>query len=50
MNNNIDMAKLMEALSKIDKKELDAGLNKVSKLLGSKEADNIINEIRKNNQ
>ena len=31
--NNVDMAKLMEMLSKMDKKELEAGLNKVSKML-----------------
>ena len=50
MNQNIDMEKLMKALSKIDKKDLEAGLNQVSKMLGSKEADHIIDEIRKNNQ
>ena len=50
MNNNIDMAKLMAMLSKMDKNELNEGLNKVSKMLNSKEADNIINEIKKNNQ
>lgn len=50
MNNNIDMAKLMAMLSKMDKKDLNEGLNKVSKMLNSKEADNIINEIKKNNQ
>ena len=34
---------------KMDKKELDANLSKVSKMLNSKDADNIINQIRKNN-
>ena len=47
--NNMDMMKLMSMLSKMDKKELDANLSKVSKMLNSKDADNIINQIRKNN-
>lgn len=48
-NNNMDMAKLMSMLSKMDKKDLEAGLNQVSKMLNSKEADNMINNIKKNN-
>ena len=50
MNNQIDMAKLMEMLSKMDKKELNEGLEKVSKMLNSKEADAIIHEMKKHNQ
>lgn len=49
MDNKMDMAQLMNMLSKMDKKELDANLLKVSKMLNSKDADNIINQIRKNN-
>lgn len=51
MNNNtqMDMAKLMSMLSKMDKKDLESGLNQVSKMLNSKEADNIINQIKNNN-
>ena len=48
-NNNFDIAQMMNMLSKMDKKELDANLSKVSKMLNSKDADNIINQIRKNN-
>ena len=50
MNNNtqMDMAKLMSMLSKMDKKDLESGLNQVSKMLNSKEADNIINQIKNN--
>ena len=48
MNPN-DMSKMMEMLSKMDKKELEAGLSQVSKMLNSKDADKLINEIRKNN-
>lgn len=47
--NNPDMNQLMSMLSKMDKKDLEAGLSKVSKMLNSKEADNIIEQI-KNNQ
>ncbi len=49
MDNKMDVAQLMIMLSKMDKKELDAILSKVSKMLNSKDADNIINQIRKNN-
>ena len=47
--NNMDMAKLMSLLSKMDKKELEAGLSKVSQMLNTKGKDEIINEIKKNN-
>lgn len=47
MNNNLDMAKLMNMLSKMDKKDLEAGLAKANQILGSKDADKIINEINK---
>ena len=49
MNNNLDMAKLMNMLSKIDKKDLENGLAKANQILKSKDADKIINEIKKNN-
>ncbi len=48
MNDKMDMAKLMNMLSKMDKKDLESNLDKVSKMLNSKQADNIINEIKKN--
>lgn len=47
-NNNIDMGTLMSMLSKMDKKDLDEGLSKVSKMLNSKDADKIINQIKNN--
>ena len=47
MNNNLDMAKLMNMLSKMDKKDLESGLAKASKILNSKDADKIINEFNK---
>lgn len=47
-NKNLDMASLMAMLSKMDKKDLEQGLNKVSNMLKSKDAEQIINEIKKN--
>lgn len=47
-NNNNDMANLMAMLAKMDKKELEEGLNKVSKMLNSKQADAVIDQIKKN--
>lgn len=46
--NNMDMAKLMNLLSKMDKKELEQGLNKAAQILNSTDKDKIINEINKN--
>ena len=47
--NNMDMAKLMNMLSQMDKRELEQGLKKVAQILNSPEKDKIINEINKNN-
>ena len=47
MNNKMDMNQLMSMLSKMDKKDLENGLNQVSKMLNSKEADNMIEQIKK---
>ena len=47
---NMDMAKLMSMLSKMDKKDLEQGLSKASKILNSPEKDKIISEINKNIQ
>lgn len=47
MNNNIDMSKLLEALSKMDKYELEAGIAKANQILKSKNKNDIINEIKK---
>ena len=40
------MAKLMTMLSKMDKKDLEAGISKANEILGTKNADKIINEIK----
>lgn len=42
------MAQMMSMLAKMDKKDLEEGLNKVSKMLNSKQADQMIDQIKKN--
>lgn len=46
----MDMAKLMEMLSKMDKKDLEKGLSQASQILKTKDKEHIINEIQKNNK
>lgn len=48
--NNLDMASLMNILTKMDKKELEKNLNKVSQILKSNDASSIIEEIKKKNK
>ncbi len=50
MNNNLDIASLMAMLSKMDKKDLEKGLEHASQILKSKNKDEIINKIKNNNQ
>ena len=46
--NNFDMAKMMDMLSKMDKKDLEAGIAKANQILQSKSKQEILNEINKN--
>ena len=46
--NNMDFNKLLDMLSKMDKKELEQGLNKAAQILNSTDKDKIINEINQN--
>ncbi len=46
--NNIDMGKLMEMLSKMDKSQLEQGLAKVNQVLSSEDKSKIMNELNKN--
>ena len=46
--NNINMEKLMEMLSKMDKSQLEQGLAQVSKVLSSEEKAKILNQLNKN--
>lgn len=39
-NNNIDMGKLMSMLSKMDKKQLEKGLEQVQNIIKSKDNSN----------
>lgn len=48
MNNNMNMAELMNMLSKMDKKDLEQGLNKMSQMLKNNDANAIIDQIKKN--
>lgn len=47
-NNKIDMAQMMSMLAQMDKKELEDGLNKVGQMLNSKQANQVIEQIKKN--
>ena len=49
-NQNIDISKLMNMLSKMDKKQLEEGLSKVSQVLNSRDKNKIIDEITKNSK
>ena len=46
MNNNIDISKILEALSKMPKKDLEAGIAKANQILKSKSGNP--NQINKN--
>lgn len=46
--NNFDMAKMMAMLSKMDKKDLEAGIAKANQILQTKSKDEIMMEISKN--
>ena len=48
--NNIDMSKLLQMLSKMDKSELEAGIAKANKILQTKDKNDILNQINKNNK
>ena len=45
--NNFDMAKIMSILSKMDKKDLEAGITKANQILQTKSKDEIMKEISK---
>lgn len=49
-NTNIDMSKLLQMLSKMDKSELEAGIAKANKILQTKDKNDILNQINKNNK
>lgn len=46
--NNFDMAKMMAMLSKMDKKDLEAGIAKANQILKTKSKDEILQELNQN--
>lgn len=49
MSNNINMNMLLNMLSKMDKKDLEKGIEEANKVLNSKNRDEIINQLKNNN-
>ena len=49
MNEN-DMQTLMNILSKMDKKEIEQGLNKASSFMNSKDKEAILNQLKNYNK
>lgn len=47
-NNNFDMSKIIAMMSKMDKKDLEAGIAKANQILQTKSKDEIMKEISKN--
>ena len=47
MDNNFDMAKIMAMLSKMDKKDLEAGIAKANQILQTKSKDEILKDLNK---
>ena len=45
-NNNTDISKLMQMLSKMDKKDLQASMNQLSSILNSNDKAKIINQLK----
>lgn len=48
MNNNFDMKELLNLISKMDKKDLQASINKANEIMNSKDKNKIIDELKKN--
>ena len=48
-NSNIDMAKLMSMLSKMDKKDLEQGLNKLNQMMSKEDKEKILKQFQKGN-
>ncbi len=44
--NNIDMNKLMEMLSKMDKKDIEKGMEQASKMLGVKDKEELLKKMQ----
>ena len=44
-SNNIDINKLMDMLSKMDKKDIEKGISQVSQMLSPKDKENILKSL-----
>ena len=49
MDNNVDMAKLMEMLSKMDKTQIEQGISKLNQMMSNEDKAKLINEFKKKN-
>lgn len=49
-NNNMDMKQLLNMISKMDKKDLQASLQKANEIMNSSNRDKLIDELKKNMQ
>ena len=47
-NNNVDISQLMSALSKMDKKDLEKGMNQLNQILNSNDKQKIIDNLKNN--
>lgn len=47
-NNNLDISKLMNTLSKMDKKDLEKGINQLNTILKSNDQQKIIDQLKNN--
>ncbi len=50
MSNNIDMNQLLSMLSKMDKKDLQKGMEQATKILNSNNKNDILNNIKNSNK
>ena len=50
MNNNMNMNMLLNILSKMDKKDLEKGLQEANKILNSKNKEEILNQLNNNSK
>lgn len=48
--NNMNMNMLLNMLSKMDKKDLEKGIEQANKILNSKNKDEIISQLKNNGQ
>lgn len=50
MDNKMDVAQLMNMLSKMDKKDLEAGIAKANKILQTKSKEEILRDLQNNSK